>query len=370
MTLPNEAQVVVVGAGIVGTCAALYLARGGREALLLDRTRPWGDASGVNAGTLSLQVKAPGVWQLAQLALELWARLDVEVDSDLGFTSSGGLRVATDETERGHLVQSVLAQRAAGLTVDLLSDAEKRERAPWLGPDVVAASYCATDAYASPLLAGPALMNAAQSSGAMVFGDVGVTGLETCATGYRVHTTHGEVTCRDLVLTAGAGTGELAAHLGLSIPVFADLNMLHITESAPPCMHGIVTHIGGVLSLKQYPNGTCLIGGGWQGIGNLGDARHTIDHENLHHNLATAVRVVPALAGLRLVRSWTGFEALAPDALPVLGAVAGHPNLYIAACARGGYTLAPAQAWLLCEQIAGRAPTLDITGFAPARFGK
>lgn len=370
VTLPDQVQVVIVGAGIVGACTAMYLARENVDVVLLDRQNPWGEASGVNAGTLSLQVKAPGVWPLCVLALDRWSRLAGELDGDLGFVQSGGLRVALNENEHNRMVASVETQQQAGLAVEMLDRDVLSERAPWLGTGVVSASHCTADAYASPLLAGPVLLKAAADSGALVHSSTEVTRLESCATGYRVCTSQGDVRCRHLVLSAGAGTEKLAAQLGLMIPVSADLNMLHVTESVPPFMHGIITHMGGVLSLKQYSNGTCVIGGGWQGRGTLGDERTTIDHENLHHNLHTAVRVVPAISELRLVRSWTGFEALTPDALPVLGPVTEHPELYVAACARGGYTSGPAQAWVLSEMIAGRSCQLDITAFAPSRFQK
>jgi sarcosine oxidase subunit beta len=368
VTLPSRAQTVVIGAGIVGVCTAMYLAREKHETVLLDRGSPWSDASGINAGTLSLQVKAPAVWSLCALALKLWSRLVGEIKGDLGFVRSGGLRVALDHGECAQLAESVRAQRAAGLAVELLERDELTEQAPWLGGEVLAASRCDEDAYASPLLAGPALLQAAESSGVLVGAHTEVTAFERCAEGYRVHTECGEIYCRNLVISAGAGTEMLAAQLGISIPVSADLNMLHVTEAAPQFMSGIITHIGGVLSLKQYTNGTCVIGGGWQGRGSLGEPSPQIDHENLHHNLRIATRVVPALRDLRLVRSWTGFEALAADGLPVLGAVPGHDGLYVGACARGGYTLGPAQAWILSQQIVGRPCELDISAFGPARF--
>jgi glycine/D-amino acid oxidase-like deaminating enzyme len=366
--LPEAAEVVVVGAGIVGAFTALYLARDGREALLLDRAEPWNDASGANAGTLSLQVKTPAAWDMTRLALRLWAQLDAELDGGLGFTRCGGLRVALDEREHSRLVGAVARQRESGLDVRMLQGEALREEAPWLGPEVVSAGLCPDDAYASPLLAGPALIAATAASGVAVTGGCAVTRLERAGDGFLVHTGHGAVRCAVLVLAAGAWTGELAAGLGLTLPVLADVNMLHVTEAAPALMHRIITHIGGVLSLKQYANGTCMIGGGWQGRGSLASGRRDTDHENLHHNLAVAARVVPALADLRLVRSWTGFEALVPDALPLVGEVDSHPGLYLAACARGGYTLGPAQAFIVRELMAGRAPPLAIAPFAPARL--
>ena len=366
--LPDEVEVAVIGGGIVGLCCALFLAREGREVALLDRAAPWSDASGLNAGTLSLQVKTPQVWDLTRLALALWQRLSQEVDGDLGFTRCGGLRVAFDEAERSRLRQTVDVQRSHGLDVAYLDIEHLRARAPWLGPEIIAATYCPDDAYASPLGAGPVLIEAAVRAGALIAGDSAVTELTHERGGYTVRSERGTLRSQNLIIAAGAATGALTARLGIALPVSADLNMMHITERAPPLMQGILTHIGGMLSLKQYPNGTCIIGGGWQGQQRTSDNVSVVDHENLHHNLHFAARAVPALAQLRLLRSWTGFEALMPDALPMVGSIDGYDGLYVAACARGGYTLGPAQAFAICEQLAGRVVDVDIQVFSPKRW--
>ena len=127
-------------------------------------------------------------------------------------------------------------------------------------------------------------------------------------------------------------------------------------------------HVGGVLSVKQHPNGTCLIGGGWQGRGGPANGRKELDYENLLHNLRVAAAVVPALAELRVLRSWSGFEAVAPDALPVLGRLPRHDDAFVLACARGGYSQGPALGKLLAELMLRRETSLHVDLFDPARF--
>jgi sarcosine oxidase subunit beta len=366
--LPDGAEVVVVGAGISGLCCALHLAAAGREVVVLDRADLWGDASGANAGTLSVQVKRPEVLQVTREAVRLWGSFRDEFGIDVGFAQPGGVRVATTLAELALLRESVGVQRRLGIEIKLLADNEVHDRFPWLGQGVLATACCGLDAFSSPLLAGPALIRACREAGARLVGHAGVEAIEERTDGFRVATAAGALSCRRLVIAAGAWAGEVAAMLGTVLPVLVDVNMLSVTEPAPPLLDRVVTHVGGILSLKQYPDGTCVIGGGWQGRGGLAHERRELDYENLLHNLRVAAAVVPALAELRVVRSWSGFEAVAPDALPVLGRLPGYDDAYVLACARGGYSQGPALGKLLAELMLEGTTSLPVDKFDPGRF--
>ena len=366
--LPTDAEIVIIGGGVAGLCSGLYLAQAGYEVVVLERGEAWGDASGANAGTLSLQVKRPEVLDLMLKSIGLWEGFLGDLGLDLGYARPGGLRVATTGRECAMLSESVRLQRDRGFEVELLEGNALRAAAPWLGPEVRAASHCPWDAFSSPLLVGPALVRATREAGVQLVEQAEVQGIDPAGNGFLVATALGAVHGGVLVIAAGAWSGEIAAMLGVRLPVMTDVNMLTITEPGPPLLDKVVTHIGGILSLKQYPNGTCMIGGGWQGRGGLESGEKALDYESLLHNLRFAARVVPALAELRIVRSWAGFEGVAPDALPLLGRLPGHDTAYIVACARGGYSMSPAQALLLSELIATGRTSLPVTGFNPGRF--
>lgn len=366
--LPKDTDILVVGAGIAGLCSALYLARAGRTVAVVERGEPWGDASGANAGTLSLQVKRPEVLHITRRAIELWQDFKADFGIDVGFGRPGGLRVATNAREVDMLRHSQAEQRTLGIEVEWLDGNRLRDTAPWLGPTVLAATWCDWDSYSSPLQAGRALIDGARRDGVAVIGGAAVTAIAKETKGYRVTTALGVIACNTLVIAAGAWSGEVAAMLGVTLPVSADVNMLSVTEPAPHLIDKVVTHIGGILSLKQYPNGTCLIGGGWQGQGGLASGRKEIDHEQLMHNFRVAIGVVPALANLRLVRSWSGFEGVAADALPLFGPLPGRPAAYVNACARGGYSQGPALGLLMAELISAGRTSLPMERFYPARF--
>ncbi|MBM3570924.1 MAG: FAD-binding oxidoreductase [Alphaproteobacteria bacterium] len=368
ISLPADTDMLVIGAGIAGLCTALYLARAGRAVAVIDRGEPWGDASGANAGTLSLQVKRPEVLHVTRRAIELWQGFKQDFGIDVGFGRPGGLRVATNECELDMLRRSQREQRALGIDTEWLEGEALRAAAPWLGPGIRAATACDWDAFSSPLQAGQAILAGARRDGVAVIGNAEVTAIEAAGTGYRVVTAAGSIACRTAVIAAGAWSGQVAAMLGVRLPVSADVNMLSVTEPAPPLLDRVVTHIGGILSLKQYPNGTCMIGGGWQGRGDLASGRKDVDYVNLLHNLRVATSVVPALASVRLVRSWSGFEGVAADALPLFGALPGRPGVFVNACARGGYSQGPALGLAMAELITTGRAALAMERFDPRRF--
>lgn len=365
---PREVDVAVAGGGVVGISAALFLARDGRSVAVFDRTEPWSDASGSNAGTLSIQAMRVEVLAMARLGIALWRRFQEEEGLDVGFARLGGFLVATDDAQIAHLRDYATLQARAGLELEWLEANRMRDRAPWLGERVRAATFCAEDAHASPLMAGGALVAAARRAGAWVLARTPVEAIARDGSAYMVRTPAGTTRCRAVIVTAGPWSGAAARMLDVALPFYVDTNMLTITESSPPVFDRVVSHVAGILTLKQYENGTCMIGGGWQGRGIFATGQRKTHYDRLRQNWATAASVVPGLANLRAARSWAGFQAVTPDALPVIGRLPGHGEAYIAAGARGGFHMGPAQGLALAEMVQGRTPPLDLARFDPGRF--
>jgi glycine/D-amino acid oxidase-like deaminating enzyme len=372
MSLPITAEIVVVGAGISGLATALPLAKAGREVVVLDKGEPWSDASGANAGTLSIQVKRREVLQLTREAIGRWERMGEDYGIDAGFGRPGGIRVATTDGQVAQLRDAVDEQQAEGLEVEFLQPAALRAMAPWLGPAVKAASFCQWDAYSSPLIAGNAMIAGARALGVRIEGHTAVTAMRhdpgSTRGRYVIATEKGDIHAEDVVVAGGAWAGKLAAMLDAEYPVEVDVNMLTVTEPAPLTIDRVVTHAAGILSIKQHPNGTCLIGGGWQGRSSAETGMKELDYERLVHNMRLAADIVPGLADLRILRSWAGFDTVSPDALPVLGRLAGHDNAWVVASARGGYGLAPALGAALAEMVLNDSETRGYELFSPRRF--
>ena len=237
---------------------------------------------------------------------------------------------------------------------------------PALSRRHVAARSSETDGYANSSLTGSHYRGLLRDAGIEMREYCPVSAIDHGDGGFRITTPAGPVQARRLLLACGAWTRPAGALLGLDLPVQARINTVSVTERAPPLVGTVIGHATGLLTLKQKPNGTVLIGGGWQGRGTPQEGRGEIVTDTLLANLRLAQFAVPALANLRVVRSWTGFDAAVPDFYPLAGGLPGIPRGYVLACVRGGYTIGPYIGQLMGDLILGREPELPL--FDPARF--
>jgi glycine/D-amino acid oxidase-like deaminating enzyme len=158
----------------------------------------------------------------------------------------------------------------------------------------------------------------------------------------------------------------MLAMLGVQIPIKVLINQLVITERTRPVMRSVLSVANGLLSLKQFANGTVLIGGGWQGDGNRDEGGIEARPQNLVGNMRLAAYAVPALVEARVARVWLGLEAETADALPIIGDVPGVANAYVVGSAHSGYTSGPFMGRIMAQHMLGQIPDLPI--FNPARL--
>ena len=368
-TLAPRADVVVLGAGVAGLSTALRLAEAGRDIVVIDRAEPWREASGVNAGTLALQNKPLDLLAFYKEGTLEWRHIKDLIGEDIGYVRNGGFRVAQTPEHVAALRTEAARQNELGAEVEWLDGNALRDRAPWMGPSVRAATFCPTDGFASPLLAGRALIRAMERAGGQLNAHTTVTRAETTATGYRLHTTAGDIACRSVVIAAGAWADAVAALFGVKLVLRQHVNMLSITERIASFMDNqVVTHVAGRFTLKQFPNGSCMLGGGFQGRGDCRTGEKEVDFEQLVANLRFQCDVVPSLKTANLLRSWAGFSGQPEDGKPLIGSVPGQPQLYLAHPGGAGFTIGPLVGRLVAEAVlTGSQPTLAAR-FDPARL--
>jgi glycine/D-amino acid oxidase-like deaminating enzyme len=327
-------------------------------------------ASGVNAGTLSLQIKRAALVPYALKGLERWRSTAARLGFDVHYHRTGGLTCAFTDAEAEVLTQRMNERKATGVPLEIVPAARARALEPGLCDKVRLASWCAEDGYAHSTLTGRAYRTALVNAGVTVIEGAPVERIDrespSGAGGFAVATQHRVVRGRRLVLAGGAWLKPLAKLLGVDFPISVRVNTVSVTARLPVLIRTIVGHAFGLLTLKQSDNGTMLIGGGWQGRGDPEQGWSAVDPDNLVGNLRLAQFAVPALARAQIVRSWLGFEAHLPDMMPLVGPMPGIPDAFVIGCVRGGYTIGPYMGELLSQLILGREPEMPL--FNPARF--
>ncbi len=358
-------DVAIIGGGIMGSTTGLHLARNGMRVVVIDRRGLCMEASGVNAGTLAIQIKLIALIPYAMRGRELWATTRDWLGCEVGYRIIGGLTLAFTEAETEMLDERMTARREAGAPIEIISAAQAREIEPELSDHAVAASYCSLDGYANSYMIGRAYRAALLGAGVDLREWKPMESIARENGGFSVAIAGETIRAKRLVLAGGAWLNDALGHFGIQIPLNCRVNQVAVTERTRPILGSILGVATGLLTLKQASNGSVLIGGGWQGIGDSERGGVGIIPENLIGNLRLAAYAVPELAKSRIVRTWLGLEANVPDFMPLVGPLPGVDDAFVIGCVRGGFTIGPYMGQLLAQRILGNEPEMPL--FDPAR---
>jgi glycine/D-amino acid oxidase-like deaminating enzyme len=365
---PIACDVAVIGGGVVGLSTALFLARAGRDVVLLDRAEAGQGASSANAGSLHVQLLPytfsdgdPGPLATALLlgpaSIALWQELARDANDDLGIRMRGGLMLAQHAGDLDLLARKAAFERSRGVPVEVIDAAEVARISPNLAP-VAGAAWCAAEGQIDPLRGTVALLTLARRAGVRVFGGREPQEFAREGAAWRIETAGGPVRAGQVVNCAGPGAVSVARLAGVALPVRTVVQQVIATARAPDQTLPLVAVAGRHLSLKQNYGGQLLIGGGWPGALQP-DGRAKVLRASLEGNLQLAASVLPMLAGVDVVRAWAA-PTVHLDRGPVLSATPGMPGLWHGVVSNG-YTLGPGVGMLMAEAVLGR-------GALPAEF--
>ena len=377
----GEAEIVVIGAGIVGSCAAWQLARDGADVVVLERDRRNGAASGNNAGSLHVQLLAYDFGDWAQaggqpaartLPLQrdsaaLWPELAATLGVDLGIEITGGLMLADDDRRLEHLKRKAAVERRQGVEVEIVSGRELRDLAPYVSSRLAGAAWCPAEGKINPLVAAPAVLQGALAAGARLYEDAEVQAVARAGSGWEVRTARGTIRAGKVLNACGGWSARVAEMVGGRLPARAHPIQLIVTEPAPPLVHHLLSHADRHLTLKQVRNGNLIIGGGWRAALDANSGHPTVRRDSFEGNLWVASQVLPGLDTMHVIRSWAAMN-VAIDGAPLLGELPGVPGFFHAVTVNG-ITLGPLLGQLMAEWMrTGRAPP-GAGYFTVDRFG-
>ena len=362
----DHADVVIVGAGIMGLSIAYHLAaRGVTNVTVVDRSYLCGGASGRNGGGVRAQWSSENNVRLMQESIRMCREFATKMKINVWFRQGGYLFLARTPAIRASLEKSVATQNECGLPTRMLTPAEARRIVPELATDgVEAASFNADDGVVFPWPFVWGYAQAAQKLGVEVVTFHDVAGFETTGTridGVRVRpcglgSTAPTATIRThrVVNAAGAWAPEVARLLGVDLPNKPHRHEICSTEPLKPWLKPLVADLSDGLYFSQSTRGE-IVGG----IGNE-YVPSGLDQQSSHAFLGkyarSLVRACPVLSRVKVLRQWAGCYDLTPDANPICGPVDAAEHFYQASGFMGhGFMMAPIIGKLMAELIAGGA---------------
>jgi len=381
MTRDKSFDVIVIGGGAIGASSTYQLAKHGANVALLEEFDLNTQASGRNAGSLHGQIQYEpfeelGVdWAkqflhgLSILAdsLKIWRGLSEELGADLEVSSNGGLMIAENEKNLRHLEEKVRLENSIGIDSRMLSHSELQEKAPYISSKMVGAAYCPIEGKANPLVVAPAFVDAARRHGASISTKTEVHQISKSSKGFTVSTSAGEFLGSKVLITANAGIPKLTAGLGRRIPISDVPVQVSVTEQIEKFVHHLVYFTSEKLTFKQANSGSLLIGGGWPA---RYDERSNpiLNPDSLRSNLRVALKVVPRIADVKVIRTWVGTGNGTEDHNPIIDKFPGIEGLFVGMYPYMGFTASPLMGQLLAELVLTGKCERDISHFSIERL--
>jgi len=370
----DRPDLLVIGGGITGQCAALVAAQAGARVALVDLGRNAG--SHTNAGSLHVQMQSrflrlnPHLADNLESSLPLylaavgeWERLEQALGG-VEMTRGGGLMLAESGEQLAFLERKAAREARQGLSVELLDRAALERLAPYLGDSIIGAELCRDEGKLDPLIANRRMAAALAAQGVVLRHDR-ITAVEDGAHPAAVGDSRHEA--GQILLAAAWSTGALAQAAGLALPTPSEPLHMNITEPGHYAIRHLVQHAERSITLKQFRSGQVVIGGGWPARGAPGDAPPRVLARSILGNVALAGRIAPGIAGLRVLRAWAGYNT-SVDGKATIGPARPGGRIHLALPGDAGYTLGPIVGRAAATLALGLEPPFDTAPYSPMRW--
>jgi glycine/D-amino acid oxidase-like deaminating enzyme len=416
--LPEEADVVVVGGGIIGVSTALCLAERGVSVVLCEKGAIGGEQSSRNWGWCRNMGRHPHELPLGLEAMRMWQAWNGTVVPETGFRRAGVMWIYDTEPELEKQTAWLDHARLYQIDTRVIRQGEIERLLPGVTRKFAGALYTPSDARAEPSMAAPAIARAAQLRGATILGNCAVRGVETKAGSVSaVVTERGAIRCGKVVLAGGIWSRLFCGNLGIDLPQLKvrasvmrttpldgpDITVggsdftfrkrldggytvarrgKNVSEIVPDSFR-LFFRFAPVLR-KQWPQMQLRFGRGFIEEARIPRrwaldqvspfeatriAEPVPDAEILDEGWSNLVRAFPLFGKAQIAERWAGLIDTTPDATPIMSDVAALPGLLIATGFSGhGFGLGPAAGRLMAELATGAAPCVDPTPFRFDRF--
>jgi glycine/D-amino acid oxidase-like deaminating enzyme len=419
--LPDEADVVVIGGGIVGASTAYYLARRGVRVALVEKGWIGAEQSSRNWGWCRQQNRDARELPLSTASLDLWDKLAGEIGHDAGFRRCGLLYLSNSEAEIDGWARWGKFARSVGVTTHMLTPEQARERGQATGQSWKGGVYSPTDGTADPSVAAPTIALGIMKFGGTVHQMCAARGLEMEAGRVSgVVTESGTIRTRTVVMAGGAWASSFCRQLDVPFPQASVKSCIVAVEPGaqdlPAALHtkdvSVTRRGNGGYTLAI--SGRCWVDPTLQQLRyahqfipmfakrkisvKLGDlnawradfervTKWRLDQptpmersrvldpepvrEEVEEMLRRARQLLPALQKVGVASTWAGYIDSTPDGVPAIGHIDAVPGLVLAAGFSGhGFGIGPGAGHLVADIITGAPPIVDPLPYHPARLKK
>ncbi|TIN78173.1 FAD-binding oxidoreductase [Mesorhizobium sp.] len=418
-SLPREADVVVIGGGVVGVFTAYYLARRGVSVALLEKGRVAAEQSSRNWGWCRQQNRDARELPMATRSLDLWEKVPQETGEDTGFRRCGLLYLSQDENELAGWAKWRDFARTVGVTTHVLSAEEATERGKVTGRKWKGGVFSPTDGTADPSKAVPVAARGIMAAGGTVHQNCAARGLELSAGRVSgVVTEAGTIRTTTVVMAGGAWASSFCNQLGIRFPQAAVrqsiLAVAPGAEGLPDALHtarvsltrrsngGYALAISGRARVDPTPQQlrfsrefVPMFARRWRSLAPGAFEGWRQGHESLRRwvlddvtpmernrildpnpdmrqirlTYQRACELLPEFQRVAISHAWAGYVDSTPDGIPAIGEVEGIPGFLLAAGFSGhGFGIGPGAGHMIADIITGSEPIVDPRPYRPERL--
>lgn len=363
-------DVIIIGAGIVGSACAAECAREGLSLAIVEAGIIGGGATAAGMGHLTVMDDSEAQFALTRYSQQLWDEIGDRLPREVEHDACGTIWIAVDDEEMAEVSRKAKFYSERGVPVEILDAQSVAEAEPNLRPGLVGGLRVPGDSVIYPPCAAQFFVDQATSKGAALF--LGKAVETITSDGVRLR--DGTSISSGVIVNA---TGSWSPALTPGLEVKKRKGHLVITDRYPNFLRHQLVELGYLKSahtltaesvafnIQPRMTGQLLIGSSRQF--DVDGAQ--VDGSIVTRMLNRAIEYLPGLRKLSSLRTWTGFRAATPDKLPLIGPHAGHQRLYLATGHEGlGITTSLGTAKLLVAQIMNREAAIPLAPYLPARM--
>jgi sarcosine oxidase subunit beta len=394
--IPDRAQVVIIGGGVMGVSAAFHLAEAGvRDVVLLERDSLGSGSTSKAAGGVRATFTDAVNIALGERSLRAFDEFGTRPGQEIDLHRPGYLFLVSTEQDVATFQAAVALQNEMGVPSRMIDVADAVRLSPLVRPDgLLAATFCPTDGHCTPESVVLGYASGARRLGARVLTHCAVTGISVTdgtvpggtvaavhtagipvtggtvpgGTVTAVHTTAGTIATSTVICTAGAWSAQVGAMAGMDLPVQPLRRQILVTGEVPDLPPAMPMTIDFSTGFYFHTEGRGLLLG-------MADPRETpgfaLDRTDAWLPLLTEAMAqrAPRILDMPIATGWAGLYEVTPDHNALIGE-AGSPSrfLYATGFSGHGFLMGPAVGEVLRDLFLGRPPVVDVSGLTADRF--